>query len=242
MIVSNDSRHLLEGINGIFPQEIMKDEPKYRWNSEFVKLINKRICPYCDNPLTVKGISKSCYCYFYLLGACETLVYERISQNAPVYYGDTLGSEICPECGIKSTKQGFREATSTINAKKEYQKSPTEYKLKTEQKAKKKIQDDAKAKRKKEEKARENEEKRLNRLLFSTRVIDEDLISSIESDMSNLAGHEAGTKWMRVGTLLSFNSTEQMIGAGFKAIIDQNKIKIKQNELILRELKKLNKE
>jgi len=106
MIVSNDSRHLLEGINGIFPQEIMKDEPKYR--------------------------------YFYLLGACETLVYEKISQNAPVYYGDTLGSEICPECGIKSTKQGFREATSTINAKKEYQKSPTEYKLKTEQKAKKK--------------------------------------------------------------------------------------------------------
>jgi len=33
---------------------------------------------------------------------------------------------------------------------------------------------------------------------------------------------------------------DQMIGAGFKAIIDQNKILIKQNELIYRELKKIN--
>lgn len=58
--------------------------------------------------------------------------------------------------------------------------------------------------------------------------------------MSNLAMHEAGTKWMRAGTLLTFNPTQQMIGAGFKALMDQNKILIKQNELILRELKKLN--
>jgi hypothetical protein len=58
--------------------------------------------------------------------------------------------------------------------------------------------------------------------------------------MHNLASHEAGTKWMRIGTLLTLNVTDQMIGAGFKAIIDQNKILIKQDELIYRELKKIN--
>jgi hypothetical protein len=74
---------------------------KYRWNSEFIKLINQRECPYCGKPLTVRRLCKGCKCSFYLLGAAETLAYERISENAPtnVYYGDTLGSEICPDCG-----------------------------------------------------------------------------------------------------------------------------------------------
>ncbi|SCM58389.1 hypothetical protein MWSIV6_1602 [Methanothermobacter wolfeii] len=45
---------------------------------------------------------------------------------------------------------------------------------------------------------------------------------------------------MRIGTLLTFNPTEQIIGAGFKALIDQNKLIIRQNELLLRELRKLN--
>lgn len=151
-----------------------------------------------------------------------------------------IKGEFCPECGTKSTKQGFKESTSTIQLKKDYQKDPNFAISKQTHKAEKKIRDEEKAKQKEAKKARENEEKRLARLLFSTRVTDDDLKRSIESDMSNLASHEAGTKWMRVGTLLSFNSTEQMIGAGFKAIIDQNKIKIKQNELILRELKKSN--
>ena len=33
---------------------------------------------------------------------------------------------------------------------------------------------------------------------------------------------------MRIGTLLTFNPTEQIIGAGFKALIDQNKLIIRQ--------------
>jgi len=77
----------------------MKGEVKYRWNKEFIKLIKESICPYCGDRLILKGVSKQCHCSFFLLGACETLAYERISRNAPLYYGDTLGSEICPECG-----------------------------------------------------------------------------------------------------------------------------------------------
>ena len=146
--------------------------------------------------------------------------------------------EICPVCGIElemlemgpkgkdlSPKGGayVRKEKDKLKNNPEYIKLIEEYKQ--EQK-----------KFKKEQK----EKKRLNRLLFQADAGDDDIISSIESDMHNLASHEAGTKWMRIGTLLTFNVTQQMMGAGFKAIIDQNKILIKQNELIYRELKKLN--
>lgn len=155
--------------------------------------------------------------------------------NTDCWWNETTGKNglHCPECGTELKKVGLREG-SAINREK--------IKLKDDPGTKERKQ--AYKEQQKALKTQEKEEKkeleRLNRLLFSDGISDDDLINSIESDMNNLAMHEAGTKWMRVGTLLSFNSTEQMIGAGFKAIIDQNKIKIKQNELILRELKKLN--
>jgi hypothetical protein len=79
-----------------------------------------------------------------------------------------------------------------------------------------------------------------SKALFLPESTDEEIQQNILEDMSNLAGHEAGTKWMRVGTLLSGNSTDQILGAGLKAIIDQNKIIIRQNELLLREARKKN--
>ena len=76
-------------------------------------------------------------------------------------------------------------------------------------------------------------------ILFSDEMTDENIRKKIYEDMMNLAMHEAGTGWMRLGTLLSGNSTDQMLGAGFKALIDQNKIIVRQNELILRALTKI---
>ncbi|MCJ7559147.1 hypothetical protein MUO79_00835 [Candidatus Bathyarchaeota archaeon] len=75
-------------------------------------------------------------------------------------------------------------------------------------------------------------------LLVTDKMTDEEIKQKIYGDMMNLAMHESGTGWMKLGTLLSGNSTDQMLGAGFKALIDQNKILIRQNELILRALKK----
>ena len=75
-------------------------------------------------------------------------------------------------------------------------------------------------------------------LLISDEMTEEEISQKISEDMMNLAMHEAGTGWMRLGTLLSGNSTDQILGAGLKALIDQNKIIIRQNELILRTLKK----
>jgi len=74
--------------------------------------------------------------------------------------------------------------------------------------------------------------------LISDEMTDEEIKTKIAEDMMNLAMHEAGTSWMRLGTLLSFDATQQMLGAGFKALIDQNKIIIRQNELLLRALTK----
>ena len=69
---------------------------------------------------------------------------------------------------------------------------------------------------------------------------DEKIKQKIVEDMNNLRMHEAGTSWMRLGTLLTLNPTDQMLGAGLKAIIDQNKIMIRQNELMLRALSRTN--
>ena len=76
-------------------------------------------------------------------------------------------------------------------------------------------------------------------LIWSTEMTDEELFNGIKKSLTDLAMHEAGTKWMRIGTLFSGNSTEQMLGAGFKALIDQNKIIIRQNELNRRLLERL---
>jgi hypothetical protein len=77
-----------------------------------------------------------------------------------------------------------------------------------------------------------------SKILISDSMSDQEIKDMILQDMLNLSMHETGTAWMRLGTLLSLNPTEQMLGAGLKAIIDQNKIMIRQNELIIRALSK----
>ena len=44
---------------------------------------------------------------------------------------------------------------------------------------------------------------------------------------------------MQVGTLFSGSSTDQMLGAGFKMLVDQNKILIRQNGANLETMRKL---
>ena len=73
-------------------------------------------------------------------------------------------------------------------------------------------------------------------LLATDDLSDSEIRKLIYEDMMNLEKSLAGKGWVRLGTLLKGNSTDQILGAGFKAIIDQNKILIRQNELILRAL------
>ena len=75
-------------------------------------------------------------------------------------------------------------------------------------------------------------------LLATDDMSDSEIRKLIYEDMMNLEKSLAGKGWTRLGNLLKGNSTDQILGAGFKAIIDQNKILIRQNELILRALSK----
>ncbi len=143
--------------------------------------------------------------------------------------------QYCPECGTELIKPANQNETLDL--------ATAKFKLRTDPETisrKEYLRTEKGRKEQREFKKEQKEIDHLNRLLFKADASDDDIISSIESDMHHLASHEAGTKWMRIGTILTFNVTQQMIGAGFKAIIDQNKILIKQNELIYRELKKLN--
>ncbi len=54
--------------------------------------------------------------------------------------------------------------------------------------------------------------------------------------LSDLRMHEAGSGWNKFATLFSFNAADRLMAAMLKAIVDQNKIMIRQNELILRAL------
>ena len=56
-------------------------------------------------------------------------------------------------------------------------------------------------------------------------------------DMNNLATHEAGTGWGQIGIILSGNNTDLMLAQLLKAVVDENKIIIRQNELLLRAFK-----
>lgn len=165
------------------------------------------------------------------------------------YYEQVNTEGYCPECGEKLEKVGFREANKLTNEKKarierlkKIEESRGKYKQEQEEKAEKERLEREKL----EQLVWNPDKKNINPLsvptgsLFTPGEGEPELVNSIYTDMGNLYQHEAGTAWMRAGTLLSFNPTQQMVGAGFKAIIDQNKIIIKQNELIFRELKKLN--
>lgn len=79
-------------------------------------------------------------------------------------------------------------------------------------------------------------EKGETKILFSTEMADEDLRKEIYQDMLNLASHEAGTGWGRLASIFSGNNTDFMLAQLLKALVDQNKIIIRQNELLLRAL------
>lgn len=72
----------------------MDKKSKYFWNKSFVRLINNNICPYCEESLLIKGITKTCDCNFYIRGAPETLAFTEVkSENAP-----PIDNNTCPEC------------------------------------------------------------------------------------------------------------------------------------------------
>jgi len=127
----------------------------------------------------------------------------------------TVEEKACPECGAYARKIKGKELAKLLQQKRA---------LSPEQE---------------NEPAPTPASKQDERILYSDEMTDDQIRMLISQDMSNLAMHEAGTTWMSPSTLRSLKATDQMIGSGFKVLVDQNKIMIRQNELIIRSLKKL---
>jgi hypothetical protein len=121
----------------------------------------------------------------------------------------------CPECGAYARKIKEKELTKLLQQKR------------------------ALSAQQENEPAPAPASKQDGRLLVSEEMTDDQIRMLISQDMSNLANYEAGTAWMSSGALLSLKGTDQMMGSGLKALADQNKIMIRQNELIIRGLKRL---
>ncbi len=113
----------------------------------------------------------------------------------------------CPSCGSPVRNYGFTESIRHMNAKDQARKVAGTM------------------------------EKSEAKMLFSPEMADEDLSKAIYEDMLNLASHEAGTGWARLSAILSGSQADLLLAQLLKALVDQNKILIRQNELILRALR-----
>jgi ribosomal protein L37AE/L43A len=88
----------------------VKGREKYTWDDEWYKLINQLICPYCENNLIKKGISKSCKCGLYVLGDAKSVSFKLIKTlpkiipltdctHANVQYDSKHDEDVCIKCG-----------------------------------------------------------------------------------------------------------------------------------------------
>jgi hypothetical protein len=125
-----------------------------------------------------------------------------------------VGEKACPECGAYVRKIEGKELAKLLQQKRAL---PTQEE-----------NEQAPAV------ASEQDEK----VLFAE-MTDDQIRTLISQEMSNLARLEAGTALMSPDALVSLKGTDQMIGSGIKTLLHQNKIMIRQNELIIRGLKKL---
>ena len=68
------------------------------------------------------------------------------------------------------------------------------------------------------------------------RLIKNENLETLES----LSYQQNSHKWMQIGGALSLDRNTQILASGLKVLIDQNNVIIRQNELLLREIKRNN--
>lgn len=75
-------------------------------------------------------------------------------------------------------------------------------------------------------------------MLVSDEMSNEEIKQKIKEDMLNLKTHLAGTGLLGIATALTMKAVDTAMINLLKAIIDQQNIMIRQNELILRSLRR----
>lgn len=77
------------------------------------------------------------------------------------------------------------------------------------------------------------------KLIFNTKDNIEDLYNKNMFSLKDVQMQEAGSSWSNIGSILSMDSGTQLMAAMLKANSDENKIMIRQNEIIIRLLKQI---
>jgi hypothetical protein len=72
---------------------------------------------------------------------------------------------------------------------------------------------------------------------YGRETSDQDLKNGIQQSLRDLAQQESGTGWGKLSLMLSGDTPDWMTVKMLKAIVDQNKIIIRQNERLLRAIK-----
>lgn len=76
-------------------------------------------------------------------------------------------------------------------------------------------------------------------LIFNTKDNIEELGNKNVFSLMDIQMQEAGSSWSKLGSILSMDSGTQLMAAMLKANSDENKIMIRQNEIIIRLLKQI---
>ncbi|VVB51262.1 Uncharacterised protein [uncultured archaeon] len=72
------------------------------------------------------------------------------------------------------------------------------------------------------------------KLIFNTKDNIEELCNKNMFSLMDIQTQEAGSSWSKLGSMLSMDSGTQLMAAMLKANSDENKIMIRQNEIIIR--------
>lgn len=81
-----------------------------------------------------------------------------------------------------------------------------------------------------------------DKLIFNTKDSIEDLCNKNMFSLMDVQMQEVGSAWSKVGSILSMDSGTQLMAAMLKANSDENKIMIRQNEIIIRLLKQIHRQ
>ena len=121
---------------------------------------------------------------------------------------DDIEGDFCPDCGSETV-----ESDSTLIFAK--QNFPTELSVSSSKFSSFKA--DPNSPRAK------SEQKENDKLLYYDSMQNGEIQNKIKEDMKNLDGHEGGSKWMRIGTLLTLNPTDQIDRCSLKHLLIRTK-------------------
>jgi hypothetical protein len=148
-------------------------------------------------------------------------------------------AEHCPKCGTQARKLSFLDMVRLVEEKKKYQSNPEP--LISEDQKNEQLVKNAEATQAVQETVQETPTLPSNVLISPhPEKPENEIMEAIDEDLKRFEVHEESIKKAsdETGQNLSEENSRRIIDFELRALIEQNKIMIKQNELVLRSLEK----